>query len=242
MGHWVLPPRVDRMPPSLAEIEKSISSVDTFIRWTGLLTAVIGLAVAFGSVRYWRLQSAARPLREAEKRRAEERIASLNEQTARLENDSKTKDLKIAELQSETAAARLEAERLRARMRPRSIPAEYRGRIAANLRRFAGLRYWVTVQSTDRDKGSEQVVFSNDLKAVLSAAGWLEERQATGTAPSPVFRPATSRGVEVGYPSGSAAMLEAAQLLVAELEAANIEAVTAEFTDIAGIVLDVGVH
>lgn len=203
----------------------------------------------------WLLQRAARPLREAAKRASEERISTLNEETARLTAAAKGFESQIAEAKARAAEAeeKAEAERLarakiEARMAPRRLSLEQVRALVAGLRQFAGERFWVVTQTDDRDPGSEQMVFSSQLSAILIEAGWIKETYERGwkmtKAPLPLFRRVTARGVEVGYPEGSARAVKAAQEIAAGLTAANIDNATAvAFSDLlSGIVIDVGLR
>lgn len=255
------------MSPTLESLESSISSAETWVRWAAVLAAICTAGAAGGGVRLWLLQRAARPLREAAKRASEERLAALKEETARLTNDSRSKEVQIEGLKTETAAwsariaeaearaaaanemaerERLARVKLEARLGPRRLTPDQQRSLASGLKPFVGERFWVITETNDRDPGSEQVRFSEQLSATLVAAGWTKEAYPGWTmtdAPLPIFRHVTTRGVEIGYPDGNAGALRAAQALASGLTAANVDNAVVPFSDLrAGILINIGLR
>jgi len=118
---------------------------------------------------------------------------------------------------------------LEAGTRARSFTAEQRSATVAALTSFAGQRYWLIVQTTDR--GAEQVRFADEIEGVLAAARWVKSQNVTmrdsRTAP---FRerpmPSYERGAETGVVVfGPADDMGAADELKQQLEpiAARVE-------------------
>lgn len=179
----------DEVEAAIRVLEKSISSIDS---WLLILTAWVAIGVAgqavFG-VSHWLKERQLRPLRVTQAQLHENELAALRNDTARLTAEAEFSRAAIAsaderaaiasqraaEADQKAAEAQLELAKFR---KPRSSVLKYNTtRLTEKLKPFAGTQFDCAF---NRSSG-EQAEFWWDLQPALIASGWINVPWKYGT-------------------------------------------------------------
>src|SRR4051794_13191755 len=120
------------MAPSLENLEASIATTETCIRWLALLAAIFTFSAAAAGVRLWLLQGDVKPLRDEAKLASEARISDLHLQIAAAQKSA-------AEANEKAEKEKLERISIAVRLADRHVSAKLREAMVSELRQYAGI-------------------------------------------------------------------------------------------------------
>ncbi|MGB7231911.1 MAG: hypothetical protein WBD19_09570 [Candidatus Acidiferrum sp.] len=159
---------------------------------------------------------------EANKAQASASNASTLARGARQEADSFERDIVAAKKQATDAESHL-AEALRRaaeataelnRLKsPRQLSRDQVNTLVANLSPYASTAFSIIIETNDFDRGSEQMVFGQQLTSILEAAKWKHLSNGEDML-LPYYRPISQRGVTI---ASSPNLLSTASVLSNEL-------------------------
>jgi hypothetical protein len=107
----------------------------------------------------------------------------------------------------------------------RILTEEQAQELFKKMRVFRGQKYWIITETSDYDRSSEQMRFSDQLLGILTAAGWTKYQYPTTNSkmPLPLYQGVTMRGIRIAFQANSQDQLRIAQEFSAELTAANVD-------------------
>jgi hypothetical protein len=116
----------------------------------------------------------------------------------------------LAEALRRAAEATAELNRLKS---PRQLSSDQVNILVTNLSPYAPTAFWVIIETNDYDRGSEPMVFGQQLTSILEAAKWKHLRMGEDII-LPLYNPISQRGVTI---ASSPNLLSTASVLSNEL-------------------------
>ena len=133
----------------------------------------------------------------------------------------------------------VEALAKRTERRDRVLTEEQANKLYEAMRAFPGQRFWIITETSNYDKGSEQMLFSDQLSRILIAAGWANDQYPTANPklPLPLYRSVTTSGIDIGYLASDESQLRVAKSLSESLGLDSVDSKPQPYSDLSKALL-----